>query len=253
MKISDLPLELLDEPANPHRNHIDSGQLAELAASIQAQGLWTPLVVTPTSGGRHEVRAGHRRLLACRLIRLSPIPCIIAQGDAATLEAITWLENQHREQLSIYDEAIALQRQHTDAKLTTAQLARMTGRSHAWVSARLAIFTWPADLVEEIRAGGLSLSHASALARVHEPEHRVYLTNYAKISGANAHVIEAWVQQWEAAQLPGATHPPDLPPMTSTVHSPRIIIRCETCDAETEIALSRVLRVCPGCAATITQ
>jgi ParB family chromosome partitioning protein len=62
----DLPLDALTESPNNPRKSFDEASLNELASSIKAQGILSPLVVRPV-GQHFEIVAGARRYRAARL------------------------------------------------------------------------------------------------------------------------------------------------------------------------------------------
>lgn len=251
MELSLIPLAQLDEPLNPHRTRIDIEDLADLAASIKQLGLIEPIIVEAASDSRYRVLAGHRRLLACRLAPLDPVPCVVRVIDAATAGAVQFAENSHRTDLTPWEEALAVQAAAQNYGKGYSQLARMFSRSAAWIASRLALFEYPPDLQDLVRTQQLSLAHAAALARVTDEDHRRYLATYAQLSGANSRVIDAWVQEWETAQqLPGAPAA-QRPAMTYAIQTPVVLLDCDTCGEQVEAEATRILRVCLRCASTL--
>lgn len=91
------------------RGEIDADGLADLVASIKAVGLIQRVVVmadTPDSAGdRYTILAGHRRVAACRLAGLDPVPCDVVECGEKMSHMITAIENMHREDLSVLQEA----------------------------------------------------------------------------------------------------------------------------------------------------
>jgi ParB family chromosome partitioning protein len=251
MELCPIPLELIDEPSNPHRHNIDRDELQELAESIREIGLIEPIVVSQEQSGRYQVVAGHRRLLACRMVQLNPVPCLVRDDNEVVQEAIRFAENSHRADLTPWEEACAVLEAARRWGASYSQLARQFSRSASWIASRLALFDYPSDLQDCVRQGTLPLAHAAALARITDEEHRKYLTSYAQMSGASARVIEAWVAQWEAAQEIGAHMPPQRPAMTAEVQMPTVMIACDTCGTEVEVNATRLLRVCLDCASTL--
>jgi len=104
-----IPLSLIDP--NPHqpRHKISSDDVAELIASIQANGLLEPLVVCPKSD-RFVLIAGYRRLAASRLAGLSEAPCVIREGSDAELLELAIMENIQRTDLTAIEEAESYKR-----------------------------------------------------------------------------------------------------------------------------------------------
>lgn len=83
--------------------------IADLAKSIQKQGLLNPITVYQKPNGRYALIAGQRRLLACKQLEWSVIPAIVRDGmtdNDAT--AISLIENVHRADMNPRDKAIAL-------------------------------------------------------------------------------------------------------------------------------------------------
>src|SRR3569833_2567946 len=90
----DIPLYLIDEPENPERETMEEQELADLALSIRDVGLVEPLVVKSV-GDRVEVIAGHRRLLACRMVAYTPVPCRVRDDGDIDHLAILIAEKTH--------------------------------------------------------------------------------------------------------------------------------------------------------------
>lgn len=67
-------------PDNPRKN---IGDVTDLADSIRANGLLTPLSVVP-NGSRYRVIAGHRRLAACKQAGTGSVPCFVLDLGATT-------------------------------------------------------------------------------------------------------------------------------------------------------------------------
>lgn len=118
-------------PDNPRKQ---IGDVTDLAASIKANGLLSPLSVVP-NGSRYRVIAGHRRLAACKQAGTGAIPCFVLQLDPLQqLEAMV-TENCQREQLTALEEADAIQGM-LDLGATTASVAHQLGRSSDYVRDR---------------------------------------------------------------------------------------------------------------------
>src|SRR5215470_6571961 len=68
------------------RQAMDPERLAELAASIRAQGLIQPIVVRGVAGGGYEIIAGERRWRAAQLAGMTEIPALVREvGDHAVI------------------------------------------------------------------------------------------------------------------------------------------------------------------------
>ena len=148
-------------PDNPRKN---IGDVTDLAASIKTNGLLTPLSVVP-NGSRYRVIAGHRRLAACKQAGIRAVPCFVLQlGPLQQLEAMV-TENCQREQLTVLEEADAIQGM-LDLGATTASVAHRLGRSADYVRDRAKA----ASIKTEVRASRddfsqLTIGQLVAIAR----------------------------------------------------------------------------------------
>lgn len=148
-------------PDNPRKN---IGDVTDLAASIKTNGLLTPLSVVP-NGERYRVIAGHRRLAACKYAGIVAVPCFVLQlGPLQQLEAMV-TENCQREQLTVLEEADAIQGMLA-LGATTANVAHRLGRSGDYVRDRVKA----ASIKTEVRAsrddfGQISIGQLVAIAR----------------------------------------------------------------------------------------
>lgn len=128
-------------PDNPRKQ---IGDVTDLAASIKTNGLLTPLSVVP-NGERYRVIAGHRRLAACKQAGIRAVPCFVLQLDPLQqLEAMV-TENCQREQLTVLEEADAIQGM-LDLGATTAAVAHRLGRSADYVRDRVKAASIKADV-----------------------------------------------------------------------------------------------------------
>lgn len=148
-------------PDNPRKQ---IGDVTDLAASIKANGLLSPLSVVP-NGERYRVIADHRRLAACKQAGTGAVPCFVLDLDPLQqLEAMV-TENCQREQLTVLEEADAIQGM-LDLGATTASVAHRLGRSADYVRDRAKA----ASIKTEVRAtrddfSQLTIGQLVAIAR----------------------------------------------------------------------------------------
>lgn len=148
-------------PDNPRKQ---IGDVTDLAASIKANGLLSPLSVVP-HGQRYRVIAGHRRLAACKQAGTGAVPCFVLDlTPLQQLEAMV-TENCQREQLTTMEEADAIQGM-LDLGATTASVAHQLGRSADYVRDRAKA----ASIDNEVRAtrddfSQLTIGQLVAIAR----------------------------------------------------------------------------------------
>jgi ParB family chromosome partitioning protein len=75
-KPREIPLEQIDRNPFQTRSRVNEDQLAELAASIVANGVVQPILVRPIADGRFQLIAGERRWRASQLAGKATIPAI---------------------------------------------------------------------------------------------------------------------------------------------------------------------------------
>ena len=162
-----LPVERLQPGKYQPRTQMDETSLAELAASIRAQGVMQPILVRSvdkTPGAeRYEIVAGERRWRASQLAGLSEVPVLIRSIPDEQALAMALIENIQRENLNPLEEAQGLQRLIDEFGLTHQQAADAVGRSRPAASNLLRLLQLSAPVQEMLMHGQLDMGHARAL------------------------------------------------------------------------------------------
>ena len=106
----EIEIEKIKPPKFHDRRYIDRHSIYELSESIKATGgLISPIVVRELEDGTIERIIGYRRIEAYKILKKERIPAIVLQNvsdEQAVLLMTT--ENMQRENLSPYDETLAL-------------------------------------------------------------------------------------------------------------------------------------------------
>jgi len=162
-----LPVERLRPGKYQPRTHMDETSLAELAASIKAQGVMQPILaraIDHTPGAeRYEIVAGERRWRAAQLAGLSEVPVLIRGIPDEQALAMALIENIQRENLNPLEEAQGLQRLIDEFGLTHQQAADAVGRSRPAATNLLRLLQLTAAVQEMLVTGKLDMGHARAL------------------------------------------------------------------------------------------
>ncbi len=162
-----LPVERLKPGKYQPRTHMDQDSLAELAASIKAQGIMQPILVRAidsTPGAeRYEIVAGERRWCAAQLAGLSDVPVLVRSIPDEQALAMALIENIQRENLNPLEEAQGLQRLIDEFGLTHQQAADAVGRSRPAASNLLRLLQLTAAVQDMLMNGQLDMGHARAL------------------------------------------------------------------------------------------
>jgi ParB family transcriptional regulator, chromosome partitioning protein len=137
-------------------------ELAELATSIEAQGVLQPLLVRRADHG-YELVAGERRLRAAKLARLDSVPVLVRDISDKEMLEISIVENIQRENLNPVEEAEGYHRLMTEFGLTQEVVAQRVGKSRSAVANFLRLRQLSEPIKESLLTGDLSMGHARAL------------------------------------------------------------------------------------------
>jgi ParB family chromosome partitioning protein len=193
-----IPLGLIDEPLCPERETMEEHDLADLAFSIQDVGLIQPLSVIRQSG-RFEVTAGHRRLLACRMVNLDPVPCIIKATSAIDPLAVMVAENAYREAVNPIEEARFFERILEGICGNDVDvLCEKVRRSRNYVEDRLLLLRGYPGVVDALQQKQISLAVAKELNKVKQPNRLIVFLDAAIRQGATARTVAEWRKESNA-------------------------------------------------------
>jgi ParB/RepB/Spo0J family partition protein len=134
-----MPEQLHESPFNP-RQHYDQAALTELAYSVAQQGVMQPIVVRPITQGKphqFEVVFGHRRLRAAVMADLPTVPCIVRAMTDEEAAIAQIHENIKRHDVHPIDEALGYVRLMSDHGVSVKDLCLKTGKTTAYIYARL--------------------------------------------------------------------------------------------------------------------
>src|SRR6185437_13311235 len=162
-KPREIPLDQIDPNPYQTRSQVNEDQLAELAASIAANGVVQPVLVRPQAGGRFQLIAGERRWRASRLAGKATIPAILRQVSDEQAMEITIVENLQRADLNAMEQARAFERLSREFHMTQEQMAQRTGKDRATVANFLRLLKLPSSVQVRVESGELSFGHARAL------------------------------------------------------------------------------------------
>ena len=195
-ELKEVDIDLIDEPEAPARLEVEDEDLYELAESIAEIGLINPITVKSKEGGRYEVIAGHRRLLACKLAGLKKVPVIVSDKAKERAAEIMITENVARKDMSPIEEA-AMLKELSDLKgYGIGALARITGKSKSWVRERLDLLFLRPELQKALHEGKINIKQARILDKVEEDDIRARWLKEAIAGHATANTLEMWYRSY---------------------------------------------------------
>lgn len=171
---SEIPIEQIIANPDQPRTHFNPEALAGLAASVRAEGLIQPIVVKPDPEieGRFQIVAGERRWRAAQEAGLSRLPAIVREMPPWRSHLHALVENQHRENLTPIEEALAYRALRETRGFSVSEIARRLGLERTSVNHRLRLLTLDPRVQELIDCGDLSAGHGKTLVGV--PKQRQY-------------------------------------------------------------------------------
>jgi ParB family transcriptional regulator, chromosome partitioning protein len=179
--------------ANPYqpRKEFRPEDLAELQASLHANGLLQPVVVRPGADGGYELIAGERRLRAATQLGWTDIPVVVRDIDDRTLLTLALVENLQRTDLNAVEEAEGYQRLIEEFGLTQQRVAEIIGKDRTTIANTLRVLQLPAAIRTMVQQGELSLGHARALLAFEDERAIIEVAREAVAKGLSVRDLEA--------------------------------------------------------------
>ncbi|MHB1958866.1 MAG: ParB/RepB/Spo0J family partition protein [Acidobacteriaceae bacterium] len=167
-----LPILSLTESASNPRTTFDDKALDELAESIKAQGVLSPLLVRPKGGHSYEIVAGARRYRAAQRAGLEYVPVRIAELSDAQAVEVSIVENLQRRDVHPLDEATGYARLLAldEPKYSIEQIAAKCGKSPGYVLARVRLTQLAPAAVEAFAKDEIGVGHALLLAKLQQEQ-----------------------------------------------------------------------------------
>jgi len=199
-----LEIPVADIVANTHqpRRRFDDAGLEELAATIRAHGILSPLIVRRAGSG-YEVVAGERRLRAAQRAGLATVPALVKDVSEAGMVELALIENLQRQDLNPIEEAEAYRRLHEEFGQTQEALAERVGRERSSVANALRLLKLPWRIRQDIIDGTLSMGHARALLGLAGEADQLRLRERILKEGLSVRAVEAAVRGDRARPKPG--------------------------------------------------
>jgi len=212
MQVTELPLaSITPNPAQP-RKTFDEASLAELAASIKANGLLQPISVVQRGDG-FLIVAGERRYRACKLAGLESIRAIVVEADDATVAQLALIENLQREDMDPMEIAYGY-KAVLDAGTTAEELSEQLGKPASEICFYLPLTNLAPEIQDAVKRGIIKMRVGWNLARVPDlNEQRVLFSKivHGEVS-PNLNAAIGLVDAWLAAKnQPPMFGEPDTP------------------------------------------
>ena len=214
---AEVPVSAIRPNPKQPRTVFDEDDMAELVHSIQEIGVLQPIVVRRVDGVEgvdFELIMGERRWRASKAAGNETVPAIIkaTEDDALLRDAL--LENLHRSNLNVLEEAAAYRQLLDDFGCSQEELAGRIGRSRPQISNTLRLLRLPPLVARRVAAGVLSAGHARALLTLEDGGQMERLAQRIVAEGLSVRTVEEIValgmdpeKERRAAPRAGKHHP----------------------------------------------
>jgi ParB family chromosome partitioning protein len=197
--LATLPVARIRPGRYQPRTRMDQEALAELASSIQSQGLMQPVLVRPVDRERYELIAGERRWRAAQMAGLQEIPALVREVADESALAMSLIENIQRENLNPMEEAAGLQRLVDEFRMTHEQAADAVGRSRSATTNLLRLLRLAKPVQGMVMEGVLEMGHARALLSL-DGARQIEAANRIAARGLSVREAEAMVGNMQRGQ-----------------------------------------------------
>lgn len=170
-EIISIPISQIVPNSNQPRKLFPESSILKLADSLEQFGMIQPITVRK-SGHLYELVAGERRLRAAKELGWRRVPCIVNDITEEKSAEISIIENLMREDLNIFEQAIAIEALLDAHNLTQEEVARKLSSSQSYIANKLRLLRLTASEREKILSYGLTERHARSLLRINDVEAR---------------------------------------------------------------------------------
>lgn len=189
------------------RQDFDPEKLANLAQSIEKQGLMFRPLVREKDGG-FELVAGERRFRAMtEVLGWSEIPVDVCEYDDSRMLELAITENIQRDDLNALEVAEAYKRLKDEAGLTHEDIAGRVGVSRSQVTNTLRLLELPGEVKKLVFSGELPAGSARALLGLSNPVAQIRLAKKAVADGLSTRVVERLASNQPKEKSPGSGSP----------------------------------------------
>lgn len=195
--VQKIPLDQIQPSRYQPRLQFDAQAMAELEASILANGLITPLTVRVVDD-HYEIIAGERRYRACRELGMETVPCYVLSPDENQAAQMALVENIQRADLTAIEEAKAYVQIMRQGHLTQEEVAHRVGRSQSSVANKIRLLNLPQEIQDGVRDQTITERHARALLSV-PPQKQIKVYRMIVEKDWTVRATEEYIEKMDSA------------------------------------------------------
>ena len=176
---------------NPFQPRIDfeKESLLELSDSIKEHGVIQPITVRKIGRDNFQIISGERRYQACKIAKISEIPCYIRIANDQEMLEMAIVENIQRKNLNAIEIGLSYQRLIDECNLTHEQLSIKLSKNRSTISNFLRLLKLPVEVQKALRNYKITMGHARALLSFNSEAE--ILSAFRKITSENLSVRDA--------------------------------------------------------------
>ncbi len=196
--LREVPIGSIKPNPRQPRVNFDEDTMSSLAASIKELGVLQPVLVRQIGGiaaDDFELIAGERRWRAARRAGLQSIPVLVLTSDETQSLEQALVENLHRQDLNVLEEAAAYQQLIEEFGYTHDQVAKRVGKSRTAVTNILRLLQLPSGVQRLLSEGQISPGHARALLGTPDRGYQEMLAKAVVAEGLTVRTIEDMVRE----------------------------------------------------------
>ena len=202
--VREVEISRITVPEAKFKRNSDSS-LRMLADSIRENGVLEPILVKK-NGDEFILVSGERRLLASRLLGNHTIPCISIESDDVDSAVISIIENLHRDNLNMFEEAAAIVSLINLSGMTQEQCARRLSVSQSYIANKIRLLKLSPKERSTILEGELTERHGRALLRLEPGEDwlnvlRTMIERKMNVASAEEYIESILCAQSRASEL----------------------------------------------------
>jgi len=196
-----IEVDINDILPNPHQPRTDFADedIISLADSIAQNGILQPLSVRKI-GEKFELIAGEHRLRAAKMCSFQVVPCIVHEISDRNSAILALVENIQRQDLSFFDEAVAIEKLITYYGMTQEDAAMKLGKAQSMIANKLRLLRLSSDERELIMKFGLTERHARVLLKLGSAADRLVILEKVVKGKLNVEKTEHLIDEYLGQQ-----------------------------------------------------
>ncbi len=196
--LREVPIGSITPNPRQPRVNFDEDTMATLAASIKELGVIQPVLVRQIgseAADEYQLIAGERRWRAARRAGLQSIPVLVQTADDTHSLEQALVENLHRQDLNVLEEAAAYQQLIEEFGYTHDQVATRVGKSRTAVTNILRLLQLPTGVQRLLAEGQITPGHARALLGTPDRGYQELVAKSVVADGLTVRAVEDLVRR----------------------------------------------------------